>query len=51
MLSVILIVGVFVSMDRGEQRKKRKDKFKEKKRHPYKRGGKFRSWKSEKSKL
>jgi len=30
-------------MDRGESRNKRKDKFKEKKKHPYKKGGKYRT--------
>ena len=32
-------------MDRGEQRKKRKDKRKDRKRFPYRRGGKFRTLK------
>jgi len=30
-------------MDRGEGRKKKKDKFKKKKENPYKKGGKFRT--------
>ena len=30
-------------MDRGEQRKKKKHKYKEKKKHPYKTGGKYRT--------
>lgn len=37
--------GFASNMDRGEQRKKRKDKRKDRKRFPYRRGGKFRTLK------
>jgi len=30
-------------MDRGEKRNKRKEKYKERKKHPYKKGGKHRT--------